>query len=144
MMPAMSMARGRRILALGFAVLCLSLACVATARAEEQSAPAQIGTKLLRGLANLTTGVGEIPKQIYLVGKREGWVQGAVRGPLEGIGMFITRTVVGAYEVLTFPVPVPSDYQPMLLPDYVWQPEPLSQLTVPTEPAAPMIKPDGR
>lgn len=144
MMPAMSMAGGRRILALSFAVLCLSLACVAAARAEEQSAPAQIGTKLMRGLANLTTGVGEIPKQIYLVGKREGWVQGAVRGPLEGIGMFIARTVVGAYEVLTFPVPVPSDYQPVLLPDYVWQPEPLSQLTVPTEPAAPMIKPDGR
>ena len=147
MMLAMSITEGKRILTLGFAVLCLSLACAVGARAEQPSSPSVpegIGTKLVRGLANLTTGVGEIPKQIYLVGKREGWVQGAVRGPLEGFGMFIARTVVGAYEVVTFPIPVPSDYQPALLPDYVWQPEPLSQLTVPTEPAAPMIKPDGR
>jgi putative exosortase-associated protein (TIGR04073 family) len=128
----------------GVAVLCLSLTGAACAWADEPSVPEQIGTKLVRGLANLTTGVGEIPKQIYLIGKREGWVQGAVRGPLEGLGMFIARTVVGVYDVVTFPVPVPSRYQPVLLPDYVWQPEPLSQLALPTEPAAPMIKPDGR
>jgi putative exosortase-associated protein (TIGR04073 family) len=150
MMPAMLIAGGRRILALGFVVLCVSLAGAAGVRAEEPAVAEQpsvagrIGTKLVRGLANLTTGVGEIPKQIYLVGKREGWVQGAVRGPLEGLGMFIARTVVGAYDVATFPIPLPSGYQPVLLPDYVWQPEPLSQLTVPTEPAAPMITPDGR
>lgn len=150
MMAAMLIAGGRRILALGLVVLCLSLAGAAGVRAEEPavaeqpSVLKQIGTKLVRGLANLTTGVGEIPKQIYLVWKREGWVQGTVRGPLEGLGMFIVRTAAGAYDVVTFPIPLPSDYQPVLLPDYVWQAEPLSQLAVPTEPAAPMIKPDGR
>ncbi len=125
-------------------VLCLSLAGPAGATAEEQSVPAQIGAKFVRGLANLATGMGEIPKQVYLVGKREGWVQGTFRGPFEGLGMCIARTLAGAYDVLTFPVPVPSGYQPMLLPEYVWQPEPTSELTVPTEPAAPMLKPDDR
>lgn len=143
----MSIAGGRNIPVLVIAALCLSLAGAADAPAEEQSppaVPARIGTKLVRGLANLVTGVGEIPKQIYLIGQKEGWVQGTFRGPLEGIGMFIVRTVAGAYEVLTFPIPVPPGYQPMLLPEYVWQPEPASQPAEQAEPAAPMLKPDNR
>jgi len=144
MMRAMPMAGGRTILVLGMAVLCLSLAGAAVVQAEEQSVPARIGTKLVRGLANLVTGLGEFPKQIYLVGTKEGWVQGAFRGPLEGLGMFIARTAAGAYEVVTFPIPVPPGYQPMLLPEYVWQPEPAPQLTVPAEPAPPRLKPDDR
>jgi putative exosortase-associated protein (TIGR04073 family) len=115
-----------------------------TAAAEDQSIPSQIGAKFVRGSANIATGWVEIPKQIYLVGKKEGWVQGTFRGPLEGFGMFIARTVAGAYEVLTFPIPLPPRYQPMLLPDYVWQEEPAEQLAVPTDPAAPMITPDNR
>ncbi|OGW65988.1 MAG: hypothetical protein A3H49_01010 [Nitrospirae bacterium RIFCSPLOWO2_02_FULL_62_14] len=141
----MSIDGGRNILLLVCAVLCLSLASAAVAQAEEASVPVQIGTKLMRGVTNLVTGAGEFPKQIYLIGQKEGWVQGVFRGPLEGLGMFIARTVAGAYEVLTFPIPLPSGYQPMLLPEYVWQPEPASQLTAPAaEPAAPMLEPTNR
>lgn len=128
-------------LALAFA---LSWGGIATARADEPSYPERIGTKLMRGMTNLITSVGEFPKQIYLVGQKEGWVQGVFRGPVEGLGMFIARTVAGAYEVVTFPLPVPPGYQPMLLPEYVWQPEPPSQLTVPAEPSTPTLSPDGR
>src|SRR5687768_11471696 len=84
----------------------------------------QMGKKLSRGLANMTGGWMEIPKQIYRVGQEEGWVVGALRGPFDGVGMSIARTLAGAYEVLTFPVPVPPHYQAMLQPDYVWQAEP--------------------
>jgi putative exosortase-associated protein (TIGR04073 family) len=136
-------ATGARMLILAIG-LCLSTGFGVVAAAEEQSIPSQIGAKLARGSANVVTGWAEIPKQIYLVGKKEGWVQGTFRGPLEGLGMFIARTVAGAYEVLTFPIPLPPRYQPMLLPDYVWQEEPAEQLAVPTEPAAPMITPDNR
>lgn len=128
-------------LALAFA---LWWGSVAAAQADEPSYAERIGTKLMRGMTNLITGVGEFPKQIYLVGQKEGWVQGVFRGPVEGLGMFIARTVAGAYEVVTFPLPVPPGYQPMLLPEYVWQAEPPSQLTVPDEPVAPTLKPDGR
>jgi len=147
MMRAMSMAGGRTIVVLVLTVLCLSLAVPAGAGAEEQSdpaVPARIGAKFVRGVANLATGLAEFPKQIYLIGKNEGWVQGAFRGPLEGLGMFIARTLAGAYEVVTFPIPVPPGYQPMLLPEFVWEPEPTAQLTVPADPAAPMLKPDDR
>lgn len=143
----MPMSTWRKIPLSGLMILCLLLAGPLSAQAEEQSpptVPAQIGTKFVRGLANLVTGLGEFPKQVYLIGKNEGWVQGTFRGPVEGLGMFIARTAAGAYEVLTFPLPVPSGYQPMLLPEYVWQPEPPAQLTVPTGPAEPMPTPDNR
>jgi putative exosortase-associated protein (TIGR04073 family) len=126
-------------------VVALLLGLPAVAQADEPSVPQQIGTKFMRGVTNLATGIGEIPKQIYLIGQKEGWVQGVFRGPFEGLGMFFARTVGGAYEILTFPIPVPSNYQPMMLPEYVWQPEPPSQLTVPSaELAAPMLTPDNR
>lgn len=125
-------------------IVILLMSTPALAQADEPSVPQQIGSKFTRGASNFITGWLEIPKQIYLVGEKEGWLAGTFRGPLEGLGMFIARTVAGAYEVLTFPVPVPPQYQPMLLPEYVWQPEPPEQLTIPTEPAAPIIKPDGR
>jgi putative exosortase-associated protein (TIGR04073 family) len=84
----------------------------------------QIGAKFARGATNFATGWIEVPKQIYLVGQHEGWLMGSFRGPIDGLGMFVARTVAGAYEVLTFPLPIPPQYQPMLKPEYVWQPEP--------------------
>ncbi|MBM4121168.1 MAG: exosortase system-associated protein, TIGR04073 family [Nitrospira sp.] len=98
--------------------------------AEEPSTVSQIGTKLLRGAANFATGWVEFPKQIYLVGQNEGWLTGAIRGPIDGLGWFVARTVGGAYEVLTFPFPIPFHYQPLFTPEYVWQP-------VPPEPVSP-------
>jgi len=105
-------------------MLCLLIVSGTPAHAEEPGLFKQIGTKFVRGVANITTGWAEIPKQVYLVGKNEGWVAGVFRGPFDGIGMFFARTVAGAYEILTFPVPVPSRYQPMVQPEYVWEPEP--------------------
>jgi len=98
--------------------------------AEEPSTVSQIGTKLLRGATNFSTGWVEFPKQIYLVGTNEGWLTGAIRGPIDGLGWFVARTVGGAYEVLTFPFPIPFHYQPLFTPEYVWQP-------VPAEPVLP-------
>jgi len=109
--------------AYGSLILFLILWSASLALAEEPSAPQRIATKFIRGAANFTTGWMELPKQVYLVGQREGWVTGALRGPIDGLGMFIARTIGGAYEVLTFPIPLPPQYQPMLHPDYVWQPE---------------------
>jgi len=105
-------------------VLSLPHLVVAPAHAEDPGLFEQIGTKLVRGVANLTTGWVELPKQIYVVGTNEGWLTGALRGPFDGMGMFFARTISGAYEILTFPIPVPPGYRPMLRPEYVWEPEP--------------------
>ncbi len=91
--------------------------------AEALSLLQQVAIKLVRGIANFTTGWVEIPKQIYSVGENEGWVTGALRGPMDGLGMFVARTIAGAYEVVSFPLPIPAHYQPLLQPDFVWQPE---------------------
>lgn len=120
-------------------LLALARAEMAVAQAHERSYPEQIGTKFLRGVTNLVTGVAELPKQVYLVGRAEGWVKGAFRGPIEGLGMVIARTIAGAYEVLTFPLPVPPGYQPLLLPEYVWEPEPPPQLTIPADSSQPAL-----
>ena len=95
--------------------------CAVPVQAKEQPILLQIGTKLSRGAANLVTGWIEVPKQIYRVGKEEGWLIGALRGPIDGVGMCVARTLAGAYEILSFPLPLPFQYQPMLQPEYVWQ-----------------------
>ncbi len=80
----------------------------------------QMGKKFSRGAANFSLGWIEVPKQIARVSTRSGWVPGLVLGPIQGLGMFVARTVAGAYEVLTFPAPVPLRYQPMIEPEFVW------------------------
>jgi putative exosortase-associated protein (TIGR04073 family) len=85
--------------------------------------PGLVAAKLLRGLANLSTGWLELPKQIARVGGSRGWLIGSTRGSIEGLGMLTARTLAGAYEVLTFPIPVPPRFQPLLQPEYVWEEE---------------------
>lgn len=112
----------KRLIAAVVAGFCLW--STASAQAEDTLGAERIATKFVRGVANFTTGWLEIPKQISIVSREEGWVKGAMRGSIEGLGMFLARTLAGAYEILTFPVPLPPGYQPMLQPEYVWEPEP--------------------
>lgn len=88
---------------------------------EAPGIPQQIGAKLARGVTNFCLGWTELPKQIYLVSRDEGWVAGMLRGPVDGLGWFTARTIAGMYEVFTFPLPLPPRYQPLVTPDYVWQ-----------------------
>ncbi len=105
------------------AVLVASLVADAPAHADEPHALGdRISGKLIRGMVNLSTGWVEVPRQIYEVGTHEGWVRGLLRGPFDGIGMFFARTVAGAVETATFPVPLPT-YKPLLTPTYAWESE---------------------
>jgi putative exosortase-associated protein (TIGR04073 family) len=89
--------------------------------AEAPGIPMLIGGKLARGVTNFCLGWTEVPKQIYLVSRDEGWLTGMLRGPVDGLGWFTARTVAGMYEIFTFPLPLPPRYQPLVTPDYVWQ-----------------------
>jgi putative exosortase-associated protein (TIGR04073 family) len=103
--------------------LVASLSGVAQAQADEtQSLGHQVSGKFIRGMVNLATRWVEVPRQIYEVGTNEGWMRGLLRGPFDGIGMFFARTVAGAVEMATFPVPLPT-YKPMLTPAYAWESE---------------------
>lgn len=79
-----------------------------------------IGVKLVRGVVNAATGWVEIPKQISLIWQESGPGPGSTWGLLKGVGFAVARTAVGAYEIVTFPAPIPEGYLPILEPEYVF------------------------
>ena len=79
-------------------------------------------TKLGRGLCNMVTFPLEMAEQPSRVKESDGPFAGATVGVLKGLQMTIERAVVGVYEVVTFMVPCPKDYQPILKdPEYFLQ-----------------------
>lgn len=93
----------------------------------DNSSPQEImggmGTKMARGIANIATGWGEFPKQIYITAKEDGAAQGIFIGPFKGIGMTVVRTFAGVAEFTTFYVAYPGFYSPYFEPSFVWQKE---------------------
>ena len=87
----------------------------ATAHALGQSA----GDKLTRGLANTFQGVLEVPRNISNTTETQGLLTGLTVGVGKGLGYGVLRTLVGLYEVVTFPIPVPAGYAPIIRP-YEW------------------------
>ena len=84
-------------------------------------------TKLGRGVGNLLTGWLEIPAQIGQTSEADGSWAGLTIGTLKGLAFGIGRTVMGAVEIVTFPLPnhasgpdVHEDaYGPVLDPEFV-------------------------
>ena len=80
------------------------------------------GQKALRGATNLSLGlVLELPRTIYYETKAQGPLVGIPAGFLAGFGLGLMRTVVGAYELLSFPIAVPDDYKPILSPPFPFE-----------------------
>ena len=109
---------------LGLAMLALVVlvsGLVTAALAEELVSPAA-AQKAVRGLANTGLGVVvELPKTVYYDILEDGPLYGLTVGILEGLSWGIARTLVGAYEVVTFPFPVPEGYRPIYKPDYPYE-----------------------
>lgn len=86
---------------------------------RERSEIGLMTRKFTRGVVNLLTGWIEIPKSIAEDYRKydpfTGFVTGTIRGVVWGFG----RTVTGAYEILTFPFPIPEDYEPIIEPEFV-------------------------
>ncbi|MGZ5029848.1 MAG: exosortase system-associated protein, TIGR04073 family [Methylobacter sp.] len=75
--------------------------------------------KFGRGLAAMTCGFLEIPGNIVKETKAKGAI-GFPIGLATGLGMTVTRELVGVYEFLSAPFPVPAGFQPILNPEYPW------------------------
>ena len=75
--------------------------------------------KLGRGVLNTFTGVLEIPKRIAQVWRDTDPVTGAVVGSIEGAGWAVARIATGVFDIVTFPIPVPPNYEPLMEPEYV-------------------------
>jgi putative exosortase-associated protein (TIGR04073 family) len=88
---------------------------------ESTGSEYNIGDKLARGLANVLASPLEVPLNVQNVTEDQGVLVGWTGGLAQGIGMTALRIIVGAYEIITFPIPFPEGYKPVIQPEYVWQ-----------------------
>ncbi|AMK77474.1 MULTISPECIES: exosortase system-associated protein, TIGR04073 family [Methylomonas] len=75
--------------------------------------------KFSRGLAGMTCGFLELPGNIVKETNAKG-AAGLPVGLAMGVGMIVTRELVGVYEFVSAPFPVPAGFQPILSPEYPW------------------------
>ncbi|MXS85631.1 exosortase system-associated protein, TIGR04073 family [Nitrosomonas sp. HPC101] len=95
------------------AILCFLFAFNAQAA---DSYPEKAGEKLATGVANIVTGVGEIPKNMMISSQKKGTVYGVTAGFFVGIVQTVGRTLSGVFDVVTFVIPTTSLAQPT----YIW------------------------
>jgi len=78
------------------------------------------GHKFGRGLADITTGVLELPGNAMVESEKHGAAAGVPIGLAKGLGMIVSRELVGVYEVVSAPFPVPAGYRPPISPEFPW------------------------
>ncbi|HJQ84759.1 MAG TPA: exosortase system-associated protein, TIGR04073 family [Candidatus Binatia bacterium] len=111
----------RAVIAVGIVASCLALAPVASAtRYEPENERYTALDKLGRGLAAMTTGFLELPGNIVAENRDHGATAAATIGVAKGIGMIPVRELVGVYDFVTSPIPLPDDYEPLIHPEYPW------------------------
>jgi len=107
---------GGLILALSVAVTWGEEPLPANGTGEVNGAPGA-WEKAGRGFGNLTLGfLVEWPKTVVLETEEHGPAFGLTVGLIKGMGLGVGRTLVGVYELVTFPLPNGSDYAPVLEP----------------------------
>jgi putative exosortase-associated protein (TIGR04073 family) len=84
--------------------------------ADAENAPRKFG----RGLAGMTLSILEVPGNMVDQTRKRGAAEGVPLGFAIGLGMIVPRTLVGVYEFLTAPFPIPAGYQPILHPEFPW------------------------
>ncbi len=80
-----------------------------------------MSSKLNRGIINILTGWGEIPRQMIVSGQDKGWWAVLPIGIPAGALMTVVRTGVGIFETGLFFVPIDDSYGPIIDPAFVWQ-----------------------
>jgi putative exosortase-associated protein (TIGR04073 family) len=76
------------------------------------------GRKLGRGISNLLFGIVEVPNQITQTTSERGGAAGCSFGIGKGLMRWIGRELVGVYEIVTFPLPIPHGYKPIMKPEW--------------------------
>jgi putative exosortase-associated protein (TIGR04073 family) len=110
-----SLERPRLARCVALAIL-LCVGSATTAPAQEMTATRKFG----RGAAGLTLGVLELPGNIAQEWRNDGPLSGMTVGLIMGIAKIPARTLVGAYELLSAPFPLPAGYEAPLTPEYPW------------------------
>jgi len=105
----------RKIIAIIACVTLLAMSSVAFASEATDNRIEKLG----RGAANIFTSPYEIIYRINESNDKDGVGAAFTWGILYGVVRMGVRAVVGVYEMATFPVPLPSDYKPIITdPEY--------------------------
>lgn len=96
-----------------------ALLAAASANAAEptESYLSRASGKFGNGIINVATGVGELPKGIYVESNAHGMAAGIPMGFFKGLFHMLSRTGMGTVEMLTFFIPT----KPMVNPPFVWE-----------------------
>jgi putative exosortase-associated protein (TIGR04073 family) len=105
----------RSLFSLLFATLLITASTLAVAD-EQQSYGAKVGNKALHGIANLTTSLLELPKNIINTSNQSNVAYGFIGGTAKGILNTVGRMMVGLSDVVTAPLPTKQ----YIYPYYVW------------------------
>jgi putative exosortase-associated protein (TIGR04073 family) len=68
----------------------------------------------------MTTAFLEVPGNMVEQSQKRGMAEGLPVGFAIGLGMIVPRVLVGVYEFVTAPFPVPANYEPILEPEFPW------------------------
>lgn len=97
----------------------ITLFIVSETRAAYGETPAF--RKFRRGFCNILTFYLEVGNQLGKANKEGGMGKAMSLGLVSGLVMSGARALTGVYEVLTFPVPLPPGYEPILKdPEFFW------------------------
>jgi putative exosortase-associated protein (TIGR04073 family) len=98
------------------AAACAAVLVLVPELAHAQSAARKAG----RGLAGMTTSVLEVPGNVVKMTDERGPGWGFTLGFVQGLGMIPVRTLVGVYEFVTCPFPLPAGFEPIIEPEFPW------------------------
>jgi len=102
-------------------VLMIGLTCAGVQAADAPPSATQGRLrKLGRGIANVGTAPLELIRTPELVSRQDGYLAGMSVGLIQGAWRTIQRIGVGVFEVATFPLEVPQDFQPLIMPEFVF------------------------
>lgn len=84
-----------------------------------QDKQANWARKLGRGAGNLLLGWMEIPHQMDKSVRQTDPATGILIGVPRGVFYAVDRTLIGVFEVVTFPSPRPGNYDPIIRPEFL-------------------------
>lgn len=76
--------------------------------------------KLGRGVCNVVTAPLELIRTPYLVTQQDGSMAGATIGLIQGFGAVVSRELAGVVEMVTFFLPFPNGFNPLVKPEFIY------------------------
>ncbi|MBI3306500.1 MAG: exosortase system-associated protein, TIGR04073 family [Candidatus Omnitrophica bacterium] len=77
--------------------------------------------KLQRGFLNIALSPIEIAHEMHNVKSDESFVPSWGPGLVKGVAYMGGRALAGVYDIFTFPIPAPGNYEPLVYPEFSWE-----------------------